>query len=67
MTFAESLRLKRKECRLTQIQLCKLLGVSQSMVSQYECGKRTPSIYIAVRIAQILGTTCEDMICPKGE
>ena len=65
MMFAESLRLKRKERRLTQIQLCKILGVSQSMISQYECGKRTPSIYTAVRIAKALGTTCEDMVCPK--
>ena len=65
--FAESLRKRRIELGLTQTELCNLLGINQSMISQYESNRRKPSVYMAVKIAKALGTTCEDMICPKGE
>lgn len=43
MEFAEELRRRRQEAGLTQAQLAKLAGTSQSRVSSYEAGTVEPS------------------------
>ena len=65
MEFAESLKRIRIEAKMTQIQLGHAVGISKDMVYQYEHNLRKPNVYMAVKIAQALGTTCEDMVCPK--
>lgn len=62
MSFETNLRKIRKEKKLTQTQLAQEVGISTQLISQYELGFRKPSIVIGVRIAQILGTTCEDLV-----
>ena len=55
MTFGRLLRTWRTCEDLTQTDVAKQLGVSTQMVSQYETGKRLPSIREAVRLAELLG------------
>jgi transcriptional regulator with XRE-family HTH domain len=55
MTFGKLLRTWRVCENLTQTNVAKQLGVSTQMVSQYETGKRLPSIREAVRLAELLG------------
>ena len=67
MEFAESIKRIRTASKMTQTQLGNAVGISKDMVYQYESNRRKPSVYMAVKIAKALGTTCEDMVCPKGE
>jgi putative transcriptional regulator len=45
----------RKEKGWRQVDLAKKLGILQSEVSDIETGKRKPNIYLAKRIAKVLG------------
>jgi putative transcriptional regulator len=45
----------RKEKGWRQVDLAKKLGILQSEVSDIETGKRKPNIYLAKRIAMVLG------------
>lgn len=44
MTFAERLKLLRKERRLTQEKMAELTGISKSSISMYENGNRIPEL-----------------------
>ena len=57
----DKLKLKshRKAAGLTGEQLGKAVGVSQSVISQYESGLKTPSLEIYGRIADKLGVTMD--------
>ena len=50
MTFSEKLKALRKEQKITQEQLAKILGVERSSVGKYETGT-LPSMEILTRIA----------------
>jgi transcriptional regulator with XRE-family HTH domain len=55
MTFGELIRLRRQEKDLNQDELAKLLGVSQSFVSQLERGGReNPNLETMTAFALIL-------------
>jgi len=45
----------RKEKGWRQVDLARKLGILQSEVSDIETGKRKPNIYLAKRIAKVLG------------
>jgi transcriptional regulator with XRE-family HTH domain len=38
-----------------------MVGVFQSEISEIECGRRKPSIYLAKRIAKALGISLDDL------
>lgn len=48
------LALRQKE-RLSQTDFAQKLGISQSLISMVECGKKPVSAKIRIRIAQIFG------------
>ncbi|WAM36575.1 helix-turn-helix domain-containing protein [Caldicellulosiruptor acetigenus] len=53
--IGKKIRHLRKEKGLTQKELAKLTGISQSYISELEAGIKTnPSIEIAKRIAEVL-------------
>lgn len=56
-TFAEL----RKQKGFTQIQLAKSLGIDQSTVSLWEKGKTAPRVDTALRLAEIMGCTVDDI------
>lgn len=51
----------RKEKRMKQITLAKMVGVFQSEISEIETGKRKPSVYLALKIAGILGKSIDEL------
>lgn len=65
MSFEENLRNARKRKGYTQEDIAKILGVSQPAVAQYELGAGAPNIKVAVRLARLLDTTCEELVNGK--
>lgn len=65
MNFPEKLRYFRISHGYTQEEFAKLVGVSDASISLYELGKRIPDMYKAVKIATLMGTTCEELVCER--
>ena len=57
----------RMENNLTLIELGKQLMMKNSTLSQYETGKREPSIETLKNIAQVLDCTVDNLIKNKEE
>ncbi|MCK0092863.1 helix-turn-helix transcriptional regulator [Rhodococcus sp. HNM0563] len=51
----------RKEKRLTQAELGAQVGVSRQSIVSTEKGDYAPSVYLALRLAESLGTTVEEL------
>ena len=62
MAFAENVKSLREQRGLTQVELAKLVGVTQPTIAQYEIGIKIPTIVIGVKLAESLETTCEELI-----
>lgn len=56
-TFGKKLAELRKEFKMSQGELSKLLSTSTSVIGRYERDEMTPSIEVAKKIASILNTT----------
>lgn len=52
----------RLKALITQAELAKMLGVSQSAISQWEAGKRYPKATLLPRIADTLGCTVDELL-----
>lgn len=62
MAFAENVKRLREGAGLTQAKLAELVGVTQPTIAQYEMGIKVPTIVVGARLAEQLGTTCEELI-----
>ncbi len=51
----------RKEKRMKQTALAQKVGIFQSEISEIETGKRKPSVYLALKIAEILGKSAAEI------
>ncbi len=51
----------RKQKNISQIYIANLIGVKQNTFSQWETGSRIPSIKQAIKLAEILETTVEEL------
>jgi putative transcriptional regulator len=60
-------REKRKEKKLTQAQLAEMVGVSQRSISFIETGWRNPSIGTAIKLANALGVTLDELVGARGK
>lgn len=58
-TTATPVRERRKEQRMTQMELAEHVGVSRQTIIAVEQGDYAPSVYLALRIARALGGTVE--------
>jgi transcriptional regulator with XRE-family HTH domain len=56
-TFGKKMAALRKERKMTQDELAKLLNTSISVVGRYERDEMTPSVEVAKNIATFLNTT----------
>lgn len=54
--FGDMLRRRRQEMGLTQAELARLAGTSQSTVSDYESGRVSPTIEVADRLLRVVGS-----------
>ena len=61
MTFAERLRMYRKQANLTQKKLGIKSGCSEINIRQYEAGRYTPKPEAGKRIADALGISVSDL------
>lgn len=61
-TFANELERLRKARQLTQDELAKRAGISQGAICQYENGAIMPKAEIALKLAECLGTTVENLL-----
>lgn len=46
---------------MTQVELAKIVGLTQGAISMIESGDRQPSLNIMLRIASALGCTVEEL------
>lgn len=69
LALSRSLRERRQEKELTQDDVAKLMGSSQSRIAKMEAGDPTVSLDLLVRTLLELGATKEDMarIFAEGE
>ncbi len=51
----------RKEKRMKQNTLAQKVGVFQSEISEIETGKRKPGVYLALKIAGVLGKNINEI------
>lgn len=65
--FEKALKECRKRKGYTQYELAELVGVSQSAIAQFELGSSLPNIKTAVRLAETLGVTCEELVKGKEQ
>jgi transcriptional regulator with XRE-family HTH domain len=62
MSFANRLSFARKEKKIRQSDLGKMVGTSGDIVGKYERGENIPSIEIAAKIADALGVTLDYLV-----
>lgn len=62
MNFSEKIKLFRLKHGYSQAELAQLVGTDRSSISRYENGETAPDIYKAVKIATLMGTTCEELV-----
>lgn len=62
MTFGERLKAERVRKELTQPELAKTLGLSQSLISKYEHGIKEPSNGALVALAQYFSVSTDYLL-----
>jgi transcriptional regulator with XRE-family HTH domain len=60
--FGDKLKYLRKKSDFTLVQLGELLGVHNTYVSQLETGKRIPNAEMILKIADIFGVSCDQLM-----
>jgi len=54
----------RKAKKMKQAVLADRVGIFQSEISEIETGERKPNVYLARKIAKVLGKTIDDIFLP---
>ena len=54
----------REAKRMKQTVLGSKVGIFQSEISEIETGERKPNVYLARKIAKVLGKTIDDIFLP---
>lgn len=65
-TGSSPVRERRKERRITQAELAEHVGVSRQTIISVERGDYAPSVYLAMRIADSLEGTVEELFTAEG-
>lgn len=58
---------RRKAVQMTRRELSDAVGVTESSIFRYERVGRIPDIFVAVRMANALGCTVEDLVSDMDE
>lgn len=61
-TLGSRLRQLRQARCLTQTQLAERIGVGQSAISAVEAGDNTPSLAVAIALAEALSVTLDELV-----
>ena len=62
MAFGRNLMIALFDRKMTQTQLAEKIGVTQTAVNYYICEKRTPTLELCVKIADVLGMTLDELV-----
>ena len=62
MTFGENLKRIRKEMKLTQAEMAKEIGISQSYIADIERNRKNISLAVVLRIAEGLNISVNKLI-----
>jgi len=62
MLFGERLALVRKNKKISQEEIAKLIGVHAPVIGRYERGEVKPSIEIAAKIAEALNVSLDYLV-----
>ena len=62
MMFPAILKELRERNKISQAALARQVGISQSLIAQFETGEKVPNAYVLLRIATYFHTTCKELI-----
>lgn len=62
MTLGESLKKIRKQYKLTQQEVAKLVGVSRSAYTYYETGKTMPTLDVLKKLSAVYSTSIDVIV-----
>ena len=62
MLLGDNIRKARERCGYTQAEFASMIGIKQPTFSQYETSSKTLNMIMGVKIAEILGTTSEELV-----
>lgn len=62
MNVGENIRRIRKELDITQEEVSKRVGITQSMLCQIERGSKNPSLQTGKLISDVLGCSLEELL-----
>ena len=62
MAFADRLAFARKQKKMKQADLGKMIGTSGDIIGKYERGENVPSIDVAAKIADALAVTLDYLV-----
>lgn len=65
MSIGQSIKTARKKKKLTQKQLAKKIGVTESYYSVWETDRHAPHIDMLICIADILGVSLDELVGRK--
>lgn len=60
--FADAIRTRRKNAKLTQEELAEKADLSPTFISNVECGKSPPSLDTLVKLANAFGVKLRDLV-----
>jgi len=66
-TIINTLKVQRAKKDLTQEQLAQLVGVTRKTINTVEKGKYIPSTYLALKLAQALEVSVEELFQLKSD
>ena len=58
----ENLKKARERLGLSQVEVAEKVGISQPMYSYYESGLKTPTLYLAKAMANVLGVSLDYLV-----
>ena len=63
--FAQNLKMLRKSQKLSQQQIAEKTGIARSMISDYENGKKEPTLSVLDKLAKYFNLTLEELVYDK--
>jgi len=64
--IGDTVRMRRKEMRLTQAKLAELLEIEMRYLQKIENGKNTPSMGLFYRIVHVMNLSADEMLFGQG-
>lgn len=65
IVFGRKIQQLRKDHKMSQPELAKLIGTSGTIIGRYERGEITPSIEVARKIAEVFDVTLDSLVAEK--